>query len=320
MRMSTLISQFVFIFIFIVVSVFIRFTSSRAVVIVLTQNRLALLQSVLASLRAADFSPDVVDLFVRIDRFRDNSFNSSIVDFVTAFDWPHGQLIVRIAPQHDHIVGQWLNCARDVVHRYSLFVVFEDDVIASPLFYQWVKAAHAHYATDPRLGGVTLQPVEFVANETSLRKASHITRLYVPTLDHAYFYKQVGPWGFSPSVPRWIEFMKWYDVKSTTPGYRPYIEGILPTQWFKMSEAARNERSIWTMWFLRFCEDSNLYTLYPRFPKRTAFSANERPSGAHFQVALGRFNALVEQFPRDKQPLFPPQSKTITLNWAFKRE
>ncbi len=105
-------------------------------IIVLVHNRFKSLQTCLDSLVDADYMDDQVSLHVWIDRDA-NTDVIPMMTYVTAkrFIFPHGMYHVHIQPFHVGIQGQWMNTWRPGTDSKEIVVIFEDDMIVSPLFY-----------------------------------------------------------------------------------------------------------------------------------------------------------------------------------------
>ena len=138
--------------------------------------------------------------------------------------------------------GQWLDAWHASLpgglreDTQEIGVILEDDLELSPFAWRWLKAAHAVYAANPRVAGFSLMRVELCAARC-------------PNLDGgpdnaggAFFYPVVGTWGYAPTAKSFARFRRWY--YSLPPDFKPYVDGITPTDWYQNFEKAGTEKKV----------------------------------------------------------------------------
>jgi hypothetical protein len=137
-----------------------------------------------------------------------------------------------------------------------------------------VHHIHNSYGGHRSYAGVTLQRAQFVPVRGG--EIQYIDRVRV------FFYKLVGSWGYSPSSRDWYSFIEWYrNIRKTQPAFRPYVEGLIPTEWYKSFEASGDEDTMWTMWYIYYMNASNKWTVYANAPGGTTFGSCWQEPGMH---------------------------------------
>jgi len=160
-------------------------------------------------------------------------------------------------------------------------LILEDDLEVSPLFWVHLKQAIERYDNMPKIAGYTLQFGTLRANQTKSKSPIR----FDPTTDPIFFYKLLGSWGYMPKRETWIEFRKWFHEKEPDMSFDPTVKGLLPSFWFKR-QFGRQRKSMWTMWFIRFCHEHGYFTVYANFragdgtPRTLASNWKER--GMHY--------------------------------------
>jgi len=127
--------------------------------------------------------------------------------------------------------------------------------------YKWIKAA-THPPFYHPLNDVILN--NFAG--TALYEGGIKNTESLPS-DLVLLHRRFGTWGFSPDAKHWRLFQNWYHgVRTSQPAFKPYVAADATfTAWYKMFEKQKKEDSMWSMWFIRYCWDNNLWTLYPNF-------------------------------------------------------
>ena len=160
-------------------------------------------------------------------------------------------------------------------------LIVEDDVVVSPLFWKWLKAAHAQYRNHTHIAGFSLQRLDLCVGKCK----SHVTH-DLPDASN-FLYPLVGSWGFSPRLEHWINFTKWtMQYLPNEIQQKPYVEHTVLTAWYKSFEKAGKcpgKNCMWTQlhhYYTSFSPDK--YTLYYKAPQNKALSHNHREKGLHF--------------------------------------
>lgn len=252
--------------------------------IVITHSRAASLRRLLGSLRAAYYDGDRVDLHIWIDRasrkgirrrvLGDMGPNAEVVALALQFEWGHGAKFVHVWDRHVGIWGQWLESYKGGEGAVP-GLLLEDDLEVSKQYYRWLRRVSQLCGRRDDVFGYTLQRGTLRANGTGFGKRP----IRVGEEEGMFFYLLVGSWGYMPVPARWGEFRKWFREKSCKRGFRPYVEGLTPTKWYKRQE---RQRTMWTMWHIYYADMKKLYTVYANLKGPCTLAANWREPGLHF--------------------------------------
>lgn len=256
-------------------------TASAFDVVVMTYNRAASLARCLRSAADAEYSGSIVDLHVWVDRTaRTNAVSEDVLSTARAQQWVHGAKYVHVWDSHAGLFGQWLDTYTNPSPS-AQFVLVEDDIELSPLYYIWLRGARVAYGN--RFGrsifGYTLQRGALRA-----RPIHGQGGLRISDDQGAFLYPLVGSWGYAPNNEVWQEFRAWYRCKVVEHGFKPYVEGLLPTAWYKGQEG---KGTMWTMWHIKYADVAGVYTVYANLRGRKTLGANYREQGLHFAQKPG---------------------------------
>jgi len=269
-------------------------------IIVLTYKRNNSLLELLNSLNNLDMDGDVAALEIWIDRNKTNAVSTEVLECARNFRWNKGRVRVHVQEKQVGVYGQWIDTWRpklgqppsrnNVNGAGELVLILEDDMSVSKYAYRWLKAAHRFYANRTDIAGITLQSegVIIAKNGGDLRP---------PSDGVAYLYRYSSSWGFAPRGRTWYDFQDWFHKVSTNAKFRPYVKGIISTQWYNNFIKAHTETSMWTMWFIHYCHQYKLYTLYNNIKRLTknnktcCLAINRREPGLHYKGRGPKKNA-----------------------------
>lgn len=243
--------------------------------VVLTRNRMKSLLRLLVSIEQSQPTDARIDLHICCD-----ASSSALVEretrdvarYVTQLQWQRGEYSYTIAKTPQRLTGQWINCAP--VDERS--VILEDDIEIAPYALKWLDDVYAAYADDATIAGFSLQRQ---TNCFHTRCASQ--QLDVSWNAREYKYALVGSWGYAPVARHWREFRAWYNERANT-SYIPAVDDLTPTKWYRNFKAAGREHTMWTMWFIDYCNQRRLYTLYYNHPTQQTLGAHWAERGEHF--------------------------------------
>lgn len=271
-------------------------------VIVLTYDRAASLRRCLLAARNAEYSGMAADLDVWVDRSIDNVVDGGVVAVARALSWPHGTKRVHVWDRHAGILRQWIDTYVPLPEQsgdganYVRAIILEDDLEVSPLYYRWLRGAMTAYDPRPDVFGYTLQRGTLRARPLRGRH----TPLRIDTQKEPVFlYLLVGSWGYAPHPRAWRQFRTWFHEKSCTPEFKPYVDGLLPTRWYKGQEKNTGGAAMWTMWHIRFADQFRLYTVYANLRGEKTLCANWREKGLHYNAGAKGEAAKVGQRDAD---------------------
>eukprot|EP00189_Rhodosorus_marinus_P008250 CAMPEP_0184752476 /NCGR_PEP_ID=MMETSP0315-20130426/43598_1 /TAXON_ID=101924 /ORGANISM="Rhodosorus marinus, Strain UTEX LB 2760" /LENGTH=575 /DNA_ID=CAMNT_0027231805 /DNA_START=57 /DNA_END=1784 /DNA_ORIENTATION=- len=262
-------------------------------IIVLTQKRSESLRRLLNSLQEARYGNSRVELDIHIDAIKGgggepDSVDSEVRSVAEDAFWPYGKKTLIFEESNVGLEESWIN-AWDAKNARGdeVAVILEDDLEVSKDFFTWFKLAHHHYGDWPDVAAAsiqraTLQPRK---NESLSRGVSHSEH------EQVYLYRLVGSWGFSPMRRPWIKFQEYYREHRGDASYEPVVENLVTTKWWQGGA----KDSMWTQWYIRFCEDHNYFNVYAYFgEEKKALVVNHREAGEHFRDALGPDSKLLK--------------------------
>tara|TARA_A100001015_G_scaffold28367_2_gene31516 strand:+ start:1786 stop:6273 length:4488 start_codon:yes stop_codon:yes gene_type:complete len=245
---------------------------------VLAMNRANSLQRLLRSLEKADYNNDCVHLHIHID---DSTDNKKCVEVAESFKFSHGNVVVDVAKQNNGLRDSWFKAWRPSDNERA--IILEDDVELSSQWYKWLKKAWESCDGRDDLAGISLQRQTLVPKEPSAHR--EIVNNHEP-----FLYRLVGSIGFSPHWKQWRAFLEWIDSVDTST-VNIATPGLITSDWFNTLD----KRHMWTQYFIWFCDQHDLYTLYVNLPGGKTLAAHMREKGKHYERTEGRDFALASE-------------------------
>ena len=262
-------------------------------IIPIVYNRATSLLQCLESLRDLDTLGDKVSIHIWVDRSNTSKFNKETVNvgWKFALEWTKGPVCVHVQKKHAYITGQWID-TWSPPNNHELALILEDDVSISPHAYHWLRSAHSFYRDWKNVSGYTLEMegVTFFAPVDNRRPMNG------PSSDVSYMYPVIGTTGFMPHPRSWRRFQKWYHNIRQNADIKPYVPGIIPTEWYMMFEAQGRQESMWEMWHIYFTYLHHEWCVYPNIMTFTdnyynaQLAVNRQEAGLHFEAAETRDN------------------------------
>jgi hypothetical protein len=265
---------------------------SMRIVVITGGTRVESLYRLLESLCKLESDGDRLDLDVWIDvpegppsesvMNEKRQMAADIERLAASGTYSHGVVRAHIWEQHMGLRGQWLDAWHASIpgglkeDTPEIGLLLEDDLQLSPYAWRWLKAAHIAYGTDDRIAGFTLQ-------------RAHLCVARCPDLTGgpdgaggAFLYPLIGTWGYSPTAKSYAKFRKWN--YSLPPGYKPYVEGLSPTDWYQNFEKVGTEKKrMWEMHHLKYTDThEDKYTVYVKCPGNTTLAVNHRELGLNY--------------------------------------
>lgn len=252
-------------------------------IIVLTFDRWNSLTKLLNSVNDLRVDGDSVALEIWIDRRPDGKgVDEKTLAIAKSFRWKNGAVRVHVQTEHVGILGQWIDTWRPARNRSDeIVLILEDDLSLSPYSYRWLKAAKNFFKSRADVTGVTLQ------SESLIVASSGAAFRPLSSDGVAYLYSLMGSWGFSPTPEHWLDFQNWYHSAIKDSDFHPYVEGLVMNSWFKKFQKERRAHTMWTMWFIYYCNAHHLYTVYNNLnahynTTKNCLAVNRREPGLHF--------------------------------------
>lgn len=280
-------------------------------VIIMTMDRRESFLRLWRSLERANYLGDRIDVDVWVDRnSTDHVADPEFLREITQLPWENGNKRVHLWRRNAGIRRQWIDTwilsvgGSTEKQLRERAVILEDDLSVSPFFYKWLKLAHEAYVDNKEVVAYTL-------TRASLCPA-HCGELHGgpgPEDTATQFLSPlVGSWGLAPKASHWIAFRKWYHEEAIRRDIRPYVEGLITTDWYKMFEGEHRERSMWTAFHVKYVDLhlGEMYVLYVKAPKSTTLASNHKEKGLHYKETSAKpdyplvteWDASMGVFPR----------------------
>jgi hypothetical protein len=239
----------------------------KPAIVVVAYNRPESLRRLLRSLAGLQGVADV-PLVISIDAGGDRF--EQVVVLAEQFEWVLGEKRVLVRERPYGLINHVFACG-DLVDEFGSIILLEDDLIVSPMAYQYAADALDFYADDPQIAGISLNALWFhgITHEP-----------FMPYLDDGdVFFMQIA-WfqGQAYTQKQWAAFREWQARANPA---------ILPTD--RMHELFQSFPT--TDWFplkTKYLVQTNRFYVFPR----ESLSTNFGDSGTHvrgtsfFQVLL----------------------------------
>lgn len=262
--------------------------TSKVALIAIGYNKVHSLLRLLDSLSQANYEGDKVPLIISID----NSGNNEVVEFAQKYEWKHGEKIIRTFTERQGLRKHILSCG-DYLDEYEAVYVFEDDILASPAFYQYGKLCIDYYKDNENIAGISLYSTKWNQN---------VNFPFEPmkTEYDTYFLQCAQSWGQIWFQKSWKDFKKWY--LENLDIFKAEKRTDIPSNLYTWGENS------WLKYHIAYCAIKKKYFVYPYYSFTTAFVEN----GTHFGTDITRFHSemmikTVEQYklaPFDRNSVF----------------
>ncbi len=214
---------------------------NQIAVVVVAYKRINTLKRLLKSIKNGIYTENNIPLIISIDFCESNR---DVIDCAEAFQWEHGEKIVRTHEQNLGLKKHILECG-DLALEYDAVIILEDDLLVGPYYYEYVKAAHRYYGSDKRIAGISLYSHEW--NGYAQKKFSPVKRN-----GDVYFGQFSCTWGESWSTRQWVRFRDWYGGCLD----KFVADGQMPAQIYGWSQS-------WGKYFVKYLVECGLYYVVP---------------------------------------------------------
>lgn len=259
----------------------------KPVIVAIGYNRYKSLKRLLYTLNNAHYEEDVT-LIISIDFGQ----NSDVVELAENFQWCHGDKIIRVFQENQGLKKHILQCI-DYSVEYGAAVIFEDDIVPSYFFYDYIKQALVAYEGDDRIFALGLYSQ--IWNGYSNKK-------FFPVRNgtDAYLTQCECSWGECFIGRQWKKFRGWYDEKKEDLEVRE----DLPPAVFKWTNS-------WAKYVAYYIVENGLYFVIPY----DSFSTNFHDKGTHTAMDTSIYQVPL-MFGR-KQYNFAPFEKMVRYDAFF---
>ena len=214
-------------------------------------------------------------------------------DFVHT--WQRGPARVHLQPSHAGMEKQWIFTWRPqkFTDTSELALIVEDDIDLSPYSLHWLALTHHKFGNRSDVAGYTLQMQNVKLLDGTARN------LHGPESDNIFMYPILGTWGFAPHPASWRTFQDWYLRVRYNSTFKPYVDGLIVTHWYKYFEQMGQEENIWDLWHHYYTKKTNKYCIYPNIVhvsgrNDTYLSKNRLEPGLHFDAKVRAQMAILK--------------------------
>lgn len=235
---------------------------NKLAIVVIAFNRLKSLERLLKSLNKLKIdSNEKITLYISIDRAtKDDKENQKVVEYAKKFEWTLGEKIINYRDKNMGLKKHILECGK-LTEIYQNIIVLEDDIIVSPLMYEYAKQVIRFYKNEDRIAGFGLYSFQRnPANNLPFYPLNNGTDIY--------FMQYACSWGQIWTRDRWEEFYNWYlENKNKDFSSDPRI----PTNVKKWGEKS------WLKYHVIYTILKDKYFVYPQI----GFTSNFTEKGTH---------------------------------------
>jgi hypothetical protein len=261
--------------------------------VVLAYNRPGPLKRLLSSLTRASYPTNqAVDLILSIDRGKDGA-DPSVSSIAAEYQWPYGGKRLLCHDQHLGLVEHFYFSGK-LAEETGSIVLLEDDLMVSPMFYQFASQALQYYEADDRIAGISLYSLWF---------NGYTQYPFVPLPDEAdVFFLQV-PYtqGQAFTGAQWRRFAQW----RSEPGSHPKPGDHLHEMFLNF------DAEDWFPIRTKYLIDTGRYYVFPR----VSLSTGMGDAGTHFSKSSAFFQVPL-QGSKDTY-LFKPIDQSIGVYDSF---
>lgn len=170
----------------------------RPVVVVIGYNRIESLRRLLEAISGAHYQYNDIKLIISLD----GGASQNVIDLANDFDWKYGK---KEVVTHDINLGlrkHIIECGNYSV-MYDAAIVFEDDILPSPYYYDYATSAVNYYDKEKKVFAISLYSISWIG---------YCKGEFIPVLTEydAYFAQMESSWGECFIGKQWKNFEQWY--------------------------------------------------------------------------------------------------------------
>ena len=220
----------------------------RTAIVVVGYNRVESISRLLDSLLHASYKCENVPLVISIDA----SGNEELYDKMRSFEWPHGDLYVRIQNERLGLKNHIFSCL-DMSQYFRGVILLEDDLVVAPAFYNYTLAALDAYEQEDKVCGVALY---------GATRNGYAGLPFMPMQNgcDVYLYQDVCTWGECLTYAMWSNFRKWL-VDNEQRSYEELEMPVSIKQW----------KRAWSKYYYAYMVESNKAFITPYISYTTNF-------------------------------------------------
>ena len=251
-------------------------------------NRLDTLKNLLCSLLRAHYRCEVSLVFSI-----DNSGSDLIVNYAKGFEWKYGKKEIIHHKANIGLRRNIISCG-DLTDKYDAVIILEDDMLVSPVFFDYACDACAFYGNNDKIAGISLYSYRMSEN---LHEFNPITDGY-----DTYFIQWTSSRGQLWTRKQWKQFKEWYSMHCDDISDIPIPDFV------------KTWTHSWKKFHIAYLVNTDRYFVYPVFAYSTV------------QPALGTHAKEIKLYSDDIVPLcngkvrdfvFQPFDATIVYDCFF---
>lgn len=242
-------------------------------IVVIGYEKINGMQRLLNALDSADYGQDDVTLIIGIDY----SDKTAVRELAEEFEWQYGEKIIKCQSEHLGLKRHILACG-NYINEYNLdaVAVFEDDVMPSRDFYQYMKSATDKYYYERDIAGISLYLHAQNINADQKFQA-------VINGKDAFFLQYPQSWGQVWMKNQWKDFYDWYQENELWVNENRICSKELPENLMTWGEES------WLKYHIKYCIMKNKYFVYPYVSHSTCF----HEKGVHTGVTSNRLQVAL---------------------------
>ena len=228
---------------------------NKYAIVVVCYNRPNSLQRLLDSLNRIIPPSEKLTLYLSIDnaKYKDTN-NEKVKEIANKFYWKFGNKIVDIKEKNLGLKEHVLQCG-NLTSKFENIIVLEDDLLVSPLIFEYSKQVIKYYEKDEKIAGFGLYLYP---------KNQYSNKLFLPLNDgsNVFFMQNPCSWGQIWTRNQWDKFYNWY-LKNQ---YDNFYDENIP------EKVCNWDKKSWLKWHIKYVIANDLYFVYPLISITTNFS------------------------------------------------
>lgn len=235
-------------------------------IVVIGYNRWTSLKRLLNKLSEAHYN-QLVTLIVSID-YSDKIIE--IKEHLENFKWNYGEYKIIIQESNLGLRKHIIKCG-DFSNDYDAIIMFEDDIVPSPYFFDYAIKAIAYYKSKDFVGGISL----YSPNQNEM-----VEKPFQPLKNDkdTYLLKSASSWGQCWTKEMWFDFKEWYNENQMLEN-----TGDMPQKIYSWPDSS------WKKYFMKYLVVKNKYFVYPYFSLSTNFS----DIGTHVAMKMSQYQVPI---------------------------
>lgn len=247
-------------------------------VVAIGYNRIEPLRRLLNALENSYYDEYDVTLIISID------FGGAkeVLELAENSSWTHGEKIVRTFDENQGLKKHLIQCG-NLSMKYGAVIIFEDDILPSPVYYQYAVQALSFYGHDERIIALSLY---------SQHWNGYANRVFEPMQNgfDVYASQVVCSWGECIIGSQWEKFKEWFDQNDSKLKFNPEVPSVVYS-W----------HNSWCKYLMYYITSHDKYFITPHFSVATNFNdagTHMDESACVFQQPLltGRRKFIFGQF------------------------